>query len=444
MAAGSSVALLSVLGPALQVAVILGVVLGVPAMVLILTRPHLAIASYLFLLPLIIDAPVLAGLNGGELLTAGVVLLGGFSLWDAEVRGQLTTSLRALQPLLWPLLGLAIISVLSLMANGIGTFGEISSAVFKFTAFGAVAVLVHTYATTTGKLRVVLNGAVWGGFLVALYSLIAYLMGWSYSEIHDWNRASGTFAHWNQLGGFMVLMSVPTLGLAAARERIPVRLALALAFVLEIVALLLSLTLGSIVALMAGLTFGLVFLVRVGWRRLVAIGGLAVVAFGVVYATNPFLQEKLTLFPERAMDRLRTYSVGIAMFRDRFLLGFGSQENLLDQLWFGESNYGLTEFGAASSIPHNAFLLMGVEKGFLGVLFLCLLMGGALWILFRSRHALLRGRSALIYQGVVVGVLGFLVQNMTNNLVLHARIGIVFFALIALVDRMARLAGEEG
>ena len=45
--------------------------------------------------------------------------------------------------------------------------------------------------------------------------------------------------------------------------------------------------------------------------------------------------------------------------------------------------------------------------------------------------------------GLMVGVLAFLVQNMTNTLVLHARIGIVFFALVALAARFAEQAQAE-
>lgn len=437
---GAAVALLSLAGAVLQTAVVLGLALGLPALLLFLARPHLAVAGYLFLLPLFLDRAIVAGLNGGEILTAGMVVVGGIGLWEA--RDRVGTAIRAMAPLLWPLLGLAVVSVVSLIANRIGTFEEIASAVFKYLAFGAIVLLVHSHADTPRKRTTLLYGALAGAVVVAAYAVVSYLLGWSYDETYEVNRAYGTFDHWNLLGGFMVLMSFPILGLAAATRRIPVRLALAAAFVLEIIALLLSLTLGSIVALLTAVAFGLVFIIRVDWRRLVGIGSLMLIGFALVYLTNPLLQDKLTRFPERVMDRFRTYAVGISMFRDRFLLGFGSQERLLDALWFGDASYGLTAFGASSSVPHNAFLLMGVEKGFLGMLFFILLIAGALWIVFRNRGRLLEGRSALLYQGIVLGVVGFMVQNMTNNLVLHARVGILFFALVALVDRMAGPAND--
>ena len=437
---GAAVALLSLLGPTFQTVVVIGVGLGVPGLLLLVARPHLAVAGYLFLLPLFLDRSIVAGLNGGELLTAGMLVIGGFGIWEA--RARVGDAVRSLAPVLWPLFGLAVVSVVSLVANRIGTFGEIASAVFKYLAFGAILVLVHSHADTPRKLKTLLYGALAGSMAVAAYAVVAYLLGWSYDEVYQVNRAYGTFDHWNLLGGFMVLMSFPTLGLAAATRRITVRTALLGAFVLQIIALLLSLTLGSIVALLAAAVFGLLFVVRVGWRRLLGIGTLMLSGFALVYLTNPLLQDKLTRFPERVMDRLRTYSVGVSLFRDRFLLGFGSQERLLDELWFGDGSYGLTAFGASSSVPHNSFLLMGVEKGFLGLLFFILIIAGALWILVRNRHRLLNGGSALIYQGIILGVLGFLLQNMTNNLVLHARVGILFFALVALVDRMAGPATE--
>ena len=37
---------------------------------------------------------------------------------------------------------------------------------------------------------------------MALYSVAAWALGWSYSEEFGWNRAMGTFENWNLLGGF--------------------------------------------------------------------------------------------------------------------------------------------------------------------------------------------------------------------------------------------------
>ena len=165
-------------------------------------------------------------------------------------------------------------------------------------------------------------------------------------------------------------------------------------------------------------------------------------------ATNADLQEKLTRIDERTLDRVRSYQVGVAMFRDKFLLGFGTQSEVIDALWYGEADYGLTGLGASSSVPHNSLLMIGVEKGALGVLFFVLLIVGLLRLLLRQRATFRDSRYALLYAGVVVSVLGFMIQDLVNNLILHARLSIIFFAVVALTVRLAEVersrTGENG
>lgn len=439
---GALAAGLGSLGPVQQVALVLSVGFGLPAAILFLARPHLALAAYLLVLPLLVARPIVGGLNGGELVTMGAMALGLTSLWEA--RDRVAPAVRSLGLVIWPLVGLATVSLLSLIANGITDFGEILGGLFKFLAFAGVAVLVYMHATTARRAEIMLRGALAGAFFVAIYAAVAYVLGWSYSEQYDWNRASGTFEHWNAMGGFMVLMSVTTLGTATLTRRAPVRLLLIMAFLLEITAMLLSLTLGSIVALVVGATMGLVFVARIGWRRILTATALAAVGFAVALIANPLLSDKLTRFDERMGDRVRSYAVGVSMFRDKFLLGFGTQEQMLDALWFGEADYGLTIFGESSSVPHNSLLMMGVEKGFLGIILFTMLIVGVLRLLFRYYPALRVSRYATFYSALMISVFGFLFQNLANNIVLHARIGIVFFALVALVVRLGELTYGHG
>ena len=434
LGAGVAVAAASMYGIIQQVAFVLVAGVGVPALLLFVLRPHVAIAGYLLVLPLVLPWSVALGLNAGEMLTLATLLLGAISLWEAQDR--VAPALRALAPVLWPLVALAVISVLSLLVNGVGDFEEIVSALFKVLAFGLVAVLVHIHSDSPEKTRRMLLAALIGAGLVGFYAVVAYVLGWSYDAQYDWNRASGTFEHWNMLGGFMALMSMPTLALAVSSRSATAKAAFAAGFVLQIAALFLSLTLGSVLALVLAGIFAVVFLVRLDWSRLAIAAFLALSSFAVILATNETLRDKILRIDERVIDRLSTYAVGVSMFRDKFWFGFGSEQRLLDELWFGEADYGLTIFGASSSIPHNSILRIGVEKGVFGVVAFALLLLGALRVLLRDRERRLRGPGGSLYLGLLVGAFAFLIQNMTNDLVLHARIGILFFALVALADRM--------
>ena len=441
LVAGALVALSAGAALPLRVLAICLAGLGIPAALLVLLRPHYAVGLYLAVLPLLLPWPVAAGMNAGEVFTLAMLAWGTLSLWEA--RDRVEPALRALGPIVWPLGLLALISAISLAVNGITAFQEIAAALLKMMVFALAAILVHIHADTPKKTTQLLHAALIGAAGVAVYAVIEYLAGWGYSEEYGTNRAAGTFEHWNELGGFMALMCMPTLAAAVRSRSLTGRLGFGAAFVLEVAALLLSQTLGSVAALILGGVLAIVFLLRFEWRKLFAIGFTMAVGVAIAIVSSEALRDKVLNADERVMDRLRTYAVGIAMFRDRFWFGFGSEQAIVDELWFGEADYGITIFGLSSSVAHNSFIAIGVEKGFFGAVLFALLVVGALRLIARARSTLLDQRYAAWYTGLSVGMLAFLVQNMTNTLVLHARIGIVFFALIALLTRL-REYGAQG
>ena len=433
IAAGAMMAILGQYGVLPQAAVLVVAGLGAPLLLLLFARPWIALAAYLFILPLLVEFPVAAGLNGGELLTLLMVLVGGLTLWP--VRERIAPSLGRLRPILTPLAVLVAVSLISLLVNGILRFEEIASALFKIVAFALIPVLVHVHVRDAAQAKKVLVALLMGGAGVGIYTLIAYLLGWTYSAEYDWNRPVGTFEHWNLLGACMAMMSLPTLGLAGV-TRGPARVTFALLFGIEIVVLMLSLTLGSMLAVVVGSTIVLLFLVRPRFSRLLPILLVGAVSAGIAFATDPLLREKVTQFDERLVDRLITYATGAAMFRDKFWWGFGSEQQMAEELFFGEADYGITVFGVGGVVPHNALLKVAVEKGVFGLITFAFLILGSLRILLRGRHRFAPDRMAPLYYGLVAGALAFLVQNMTNDLLLHARLGILFFTVIALVDRL--------
>jgi O-antigen ligase len=87
-------------------------------------------------------------------------------------------------------------------------------------------------------------------------------------------------------------------------------------------------------------------------------------------------------------------------------------------------------------------LSIWVEKGIFGLILIIVIVVNSLRFLLRKLPAQ-EPRYHLLYQGITVGALGFLIQNMTNNLLLHSRIGFVFFALIVVAIKINRLANAE-
>ncbi len=439
--AGWVVVALEGLGPARHRAAVLFIGVAAPALIIFLAWPLVGFQLYLATLPLVGAQAVVGGLNGGEVLTLGVLALGGATFWT--VRERLGDALRTLAPILWPIAALSVVSVASVVVNGATAPAEILSALLKILAFGLIAVLVYLHASTWSRARALLVAVLIGAFLEAAYSLVTFAVGLDYYATYGYHRATGTFSTWNHLGGFMALTSVPTLAFALQAERRKVRWLFLGFFAAEIVALLLSLTLGSILGLLvAGVIAGL-FLVRIPVRRI----GMGLLAFGLVFLTvfaaSADLRYKIANIGGRVVDRLITYAVGVSMLQDRLWFGFGSQSRVAEALFDPTRAYRFTVFGESGVVPHASVLSVGVEKGIFGVLFFVLLVIGAIRLLVAQRERFRTPRQAILYQGLVVGALAFLVQDMTNNLLLHARLGIIFITLVTLTVAMGQLASRE-
>lgn len=439
LAAGSIVAM-ERLRPGGHEGVVLAVALGLPALLVILARPIAGLALYLAVLPLVATGEVAGGLNGGELLTLGVVVVGLGTAWNS--RSRIRSALRDLGPILWPLAALAVVSVASLVANEASSWADILSAFLKIMVFGLVALVVYMNAAGEKAALALVLAVLGSGLLVAIYSIIRFALGLEYYETWGYHRAAGPFTEWNHLGGFMALTSVPTLAFGLSVRRPSTRWLFIAAFVTQIVALLLSLTMGSVLALLVGGLLGGIFLFRIPLRRIAAVAASFAFVFLGVLALNPFLQEKVTRLGERVVDRLITYSVGISMLQDKVWFGFGSQSRVVDA-FYASADYQVTVFGMSAAIPHMSLLLIGVEKGIFGLIFYLFLIVGALRLLVRQRAAYQGSRYQLLYQGLVVGLLAFLVQDMTNNLLLHARLGILFLALLAGMVALGQVVGRR-
>lgn len=438
LASAALVVYLGALGADGQRAAVLALAIGLPALVVFLARPLLGLGLYLILLPLVYTGELVLGLNGGEILTLGVLLLGGLTV--ARSQRSAWDGITTLSPILLPVSALALVSVASLLANGVDSPADILSSFFKILAFGLVPLLVYMHAGTERTARRLLIALLLGGLLEALYSVGAFTLGLNYYAQYGYHRATGTFYTFNYLGAFMALVSMPTLAFALG-ERGRLRWVFLATFVLEVVALLLSLTLGSILALVVAGAVAGVFLLQLPVRRMAAATLSFVVVFGMVLALNPFLQDKITRVGERVLDRVITYSVGVSMLSDRFWFGFGSQSRVIDAL-YASMEYQITPFGMSSVVAHASILTVGVEKGIFGVVAFVMVVAGSIWVLIRHRRILTDSRFSLIYQGLLVGSLAFLVQDMTNNLLLHGRLGILFFSAVALVAAYGKLARE--
>jgi O-antigen ligase len=401
-------------------------------------RPEIAVAVFLFALPLLERREVFAGLEPGELVMLILVSLGALALF-VERPARMS---ERMQLILWTLLGLGFVGGISIAANEVLYPNEFAAAVLKPLAWAVVIYLVLVYFDSESKLRGLLLTLIASGAAAGAVGMVQFLTGRAPSSVDDpVARADGPFEHYNQLGGFMALICVPTLAYALSTRRGALRILLVAAFLVQLTALLLSGTLGSLVGLLVAAFVSLRL-----WSVKPAVGLaltiLPLLALVILALFAPAQASRVDLFGNRANDRLRTYAAGLAVARDNLWFGTGSDERAVAEIT-ENPKYRFTRFGETSSQPHNLLLEGLVVAGLPGLLLLVSLVWLVLRVLLASRPRP-GERDFMLRWGIILGCIALLVQNLTNTLLTHARIGVIFLVLVAIATRLRELnAGDE-
>lgn len=420
---------------ATRMAAAAGVAAAVFGLVLWMSRPEVVVGAFLFALPLLENREVVAGVNPGELATLLVVSFGGATLLF-ERRPRLA---KRIHLVLWVLVGLAVAGVGSAAANEVLDLETFGASVLKPVAWAIVIYLVVVHFDSEQKLRALLLTLIASGAAVGVAAVAQFLTGNTPpAGTEGIPRADGTFEHFNQLGAFMALVALPTLTYALTSRRGIVKTLLLTAFLAQLAALLLSGTLGSLFALLVAALISLRL-----WKLTPAAGlALTLAPFLAVVGVAllaPAQASRVHLLPNRAEDRLGTYAAGLEIARDNLVLGTGSVENAVEQT-LDHPEYRFSRFGETSVQPHNSFLEAQVVMGIPGLLLLVSLAWLVLRILFASRPRP-GDDDYLLRWGILLGCIAFLVQNVTNSSILHARLGMVFLVLVAIAARIREIRG---
>jgi len=393
-------------------------------------REHWLLGAYLLAVPFLPDANAIGSVSYGSL---GAIV---FLVWATAISLTSSRTLGTSRRLFWLFIALAALSIASLLWTGSPTVADFGSTVLKCVYFAVLLWAVHAFSDTADRARALLGVMLMSAALVSSYVVASHVLGLDSSSADGFTRARGTFNHWNQLGGYLVLLIVPLALFALTQTRGALRALLLTGAGIGVVALLFTATLGSYV----GLAVSVVLALRKisggsrAWATVVMCS-LALVV-GVVVTKTPVVSGKITLTGSRAEDRFGTYQSGLRLIMARPILGWGSDERVLEAIQADPDRFGGTSFGGTQSVPHNAFLSVTAALGVIGLVLL-------VWIFAESFRMVRRGRqlvsppTALALSGVEYGMIGFLVQNLTNNLALHLRIGAIFVAIVVAASRWA-------
>jgi len=383
------------------------VAVGLLALLAIATRPKFGLTVMPIVTPLVPWVPPtpIPGLNALNMLL--FTIFGPFALFAVLQGKPLWRKGRLGLPIV-VLLALAALSIVRGAAAPTGYVYDAGFAglqLFRSTTTFATYFMVLAMARGPADRR-----------RVAWAVLIGLLVESAVTAVYGRNgagaRAVGTLGQANELGGFLALFTVVAAAVAIGARRWYEKLAAAAAFGLGSFGIMLSLSRGSMVALIAGVV--MVALRSARW---------AIVLLAVVLASSPLW------LPDYVMDRITSSRVQVEG-SDEATVDAASEARLetwrsillvvshhpLDGVGFTGLQYVLPDIGAELGLEdvrdsaHNTFLRMLSELGVLG-------LGCFVWLLiqcWRLGDSVIRAARWRFDRALGVGICGATVTMATS------------------------------
>jgi hypothetical protein len=425
---------------------ILKLIVGIiPLLLLILfyflKKPSSFIIIYFLLIPLCHPFFYEGILNFGEILAIPTVLFSMLFIYMDQSK-KYSEIIYKNRHVLIALALIPFFGLLSTLANigKIDLLENLERIVFKPLFVTIMTLVLFVYMSKFRKTKIIhilfivilFSSAIVG--LISLYSLMTGSPEWAIDV--SALRVRGTFTEYNHLSGYVLLMFFFTLGFYFQSKRELIKSILLLLLFLDFVALLASQTLGGILGFVVGIFIIILFREHKVKNFTIAIVILTTLIIGAYFLYPPIFG-KFSIFYDRLLDRLTVNYVGIKLIKRNFLFGTGTSTL---KVILSHPNIRQTPFGPSWSLPHN-LLISTFTKG--GVFY----FGAFAYLLYAgfkklrsALPAINNSRNKVFYQTLLAGIIAFIVQNMTNNIIWHARIGIYIFLFFIIIVNLQ----EEG
>lgn len=275
--------------------------------------------------------------------------------------------------------------------------------------------------------------------IASLYGLYQYVYGDLYSQAWlDKNmfesikmRVYSTFENPNVFGEYLLLVVPINLALLFEEKKILKKILVFGMLGVNALALILTFSRGC----WLGILFAVAILLIIIDRRFILLGILALIL-------APFV------LPETIITRFTSIgNMGDTSTSYRVAIWMGTIAMLKDY-WFSGIGLGITSFnkvypiyayaGTTAQHSHNLYLQLVVENGIMGLV----IFTGIIYNFFKETIISLTKSKKMILAGIVTGMIGFLIQSMTDHTWYNYRIVLIFWMIVAFGVSYAKIIQE--
>lgn len=307
--------------------------------------------------------------------------------------------------------------------------------------------LILIHIDTKRVLKLVLIGFVLGGLLISFYAMFQYVtIDFSESKWVDSvsnpllsKRVAATFGNPNVFAQYLVMVAPLAFIIMWFSNTWRYRIYLGGAFLVILLALVLTFSRGSWLALgVAGVL--LAFLVD---RRLVLLG-IIVAAIGINFMPAVIMDRVLSIFTgedSSALYRFDAWTSAFPMIRDYWLTGIGMDEQTFLHVY---PEYMVNDVRVYHF--HNIFLQHFVMGGILGLIAVLFLFYQSFRTLV-SRIFTFRGKAPFfngVAKGLIASLVAIAIAALTEDIWRHYAVFFTFWFVFALIGVLAQLKNNEG
>jgi O-antigen ligase len=324
-------------------------------------------------------------------------------------------------------------------------FTSLSTAEYKNIFMLTVSFILFYFVVintvdTKKKLNVLLYIFISSATIASLYGLYQYAYGDLYSQAWlDKNmfedikmRVYSTFENPNVFGEYLILVIPIIVGLFFREKGIKKKVLLLGMLGINTLALVFTFSRGC----WLGILFALAILAVVIDRRFILLGVLLLML-------APFV------LPESIINRFTS----IGNMKDtstsyRVAIWMGTIAMLKDY-WFSGIGLGISSFnkvfpiyaysGTSAQHSHNLYLQIMVENGIMGLI----MFFGIMYNFYKETVISICKKKDIVLVGIITGMIGFLIQSMTDHTWYNYRIILIFWMIIGFGISLAKLNQEE-
>lgn len=305
--------------------------------------------------------------------------------------------------------------------------------------------LVLFHIDSARVLKLAMLGLVVGGVLISLYAAYQYMtIGFTSQKWVDivsnpllTKRAAATFGNPNIFGQYLVLIAPLAFVLMWFKQSWRYRIYLGGVFLCIALALVLTFSRGSWLALGVA---GVLLAIMIN-RRLVILGIIAA-AIGVNFLPDVIMDRILSIFNTQdtsSVYRFEAWQSAFSMIRDFWLTGIGMDEQTFLNVY---PNYMLNDVRVFHF--HNIFLMHFVTGGILGFL-------AVLFLFYQSFRSLVTSMFTFsnapflngVAKGLFASILAIMIAALTEDVWRHYAVLFTFWFVFALVGALSQLNKTE-